>query len=424
MNRVFILAILIFLLFIVGSAAIRPAVVALTLPLVLYLLVGLFHHPDEVKLQVERSLSAERLKTGDEVLVSLDVTNLGSTLEEVCLEDQIPDGLEVTHGSSRRLVALPAGGSIKWSYSLRGRRGYYGLRKVRATVREHLGLTGKVIDLPTDGQLFVLPSVLRLRRVAIQPRRTRIFSGNIPAKQGGSGVEFFNVREYQQGDSPRWINWRATARHVQNIYTNESEQERAADVGLILDGRQRTNMIGERSIFEHSVMAVAAMADTFLNAGNRVGLLFYGRQVTWTAPGYGRIQSERILHELSMITPGDTLNFNELYVPRHLFPSRSQLVVFSPLIAEDYDILTALRMRGYHLLVISPDPVAFETAGMAKTRSNNLASRIVHIQRDLLLRRLRGSGIHIVNWDTSQPFEKIAKSELEQRLVLPRGGLR
>jgi uncharacterized protein (DUF58 family) len=170
-------------------------------------------------------------------------------------------------------------------------------------------------------------------------------------------------------------------------------------------------------------MAAAAMADTFLNAGNRVGLLFYGRQVTWTAPGYGKIQSERILHELSKITPGDTLNFNELYVPRHLFPSRSQLVVFSPLVQEDFDILTALRLRGYHLLVISPDPVAFESAGMARTPVNEQASRIVHIQRALLLRRLRGSGIHVVNWDTSQPFEKIAKRELEQRLVLPRGGV-
>jgi uncharacterized protein (DUF58 family) len=423
MNRIFVLAVLIFLLFIVGFAAIRPAVVALILPLLLYLLVGLIYSPDEVKIRAERSLSAERLKTGDEVLVSLDLTNLGSTLEEVYLEDQIPDGLEVTQGSSRRLVALPAGGTVKWTYSLKGRRGYYGLRKVQATAREHLGLAERVVDLATDGQLFILPSVLRLRRVAIQPRRTRIFSGNIPAKQGGSGVEFFNVREYQPGDSPRWINWRATARHVQNIYTNEFEQERAADVGLILDGRQRTNMFGDRSIFEHSVMAAAAMADTFLNAGNRVGLLFYGRQVTWTAPGYGKIQSERILHELSKITPGDTLNFNELYVPRHLFPSRSQLVVFSPLVQEDFDILTALRLRGYHLLVISPDPVAFESAGMARTPVNEQASRIVHIQRALLLRRLRGSGIHVVNWDTSQPFEKIAKRELEQRLVLPRGGV-
>jgi uncharacterized repeat protein (TIGR01451 family) len=424
MNRTFFLALLIFLLLFVGLATLQPSIVALALPPILFLLAGLWRFPEEVHLRAERSLSAERVKTGDEVTVTLTISNLGSALEEVLLEDQVPDGLEVTEGSARRLGSLPAGGSVTWTYTLRGRRGYYGLMKVRATICEHLGLARLEQDLPTDGQLFILPPVLRLRRVAIQPRRTRIFSGTIPARQGGSGVEFFDVREYQQGDSPRWINWRATARHPQNVFSNQFEQERAADVGLILDGRHRTNDFGDRSIFENSVLATAALADTFLNAGNRVGLLFYGRQITWTMPGYGKLQGERILHDLSRLEPGDSHAFSELYVPRHLFPSRSQLVLVSPLLPEDYDTLAALRMSGYHVLVVSPDPVSFEAVGIAETRPNLLARRIVQLQRALLLRRLRGAGIHVVDWDTSQPFEKTAKRELEQRMILPRGVLR
>jgi uncharacterized repeat protein (TIGR01451 family) len=406
------------------SNGVPSSIVALALLLLLYLLAGLWRAPELVYMQGERSLSAERVKTGDEVTVTLKVSNQGPALEEVLLEDQIPGGLEVVEGSARRLGSLPAGGSVTWTYTLRGRRGYSGLRKVRATVGEHLGIARLGQDLPTDGQLYILPPVLRLRRVAIQPRRTRIYSGTIPARQGGSGVEFFGVRGYQQGDSPRWINWRVTARHPQNVFSNEFEQERAADVGLILDGRRRTNDFGDRSIFENSVLATAALADTFLNAGNRVGLLFYGRQITWTMPGYGKLQSERILHDLSRLESGDSHNFSELYVPRHLFPSRSQLVLVSPLISEDYDMLAALRMSGYHLLVVSPDPVSFEAGGMAETRANLLARRIVQLQRAVLLRRLRGEGIHVVDWDTSQPFEKTAKRELEQRMVLPRGVLR
>jgi uncharacterized repeat protein (TIGR01451 family) len=396
----------------------------LAIPLILYLLSSLWHAPEKVHLRAERSLNAERVKTGDEVTVTLTVSNLGSVLEEVLLEDQIPAGLEVTEGSVQRLVALPAGGTISWVYTLKGKRGYYGLAKVHATVFELLGLVKLEQDLPTNGQLFILPPVLRLRRVVIQPRRTRIFSGVIPARIGGSGVEFFGVREYQQGDSPRWINWRATARCPQNIFSNEYEQERSADVGLILDGRLRTNDFGDRSIFEYSVLATAALADTFLNEGNRVGLLFYGRQISWTMPGYGKVQSERILHDLSRLEPGDSQNFNELYVPRHLFPSRSQLVLVSPLVTEDYEVLAALRLRGYHLLVVSPNPVTFEIAGMVETRANLLARRIVHLQRAVLLRQLRGAGIHVVDWDTSLPFEKIAKRDLEQRTILPRGLLR
>jgi len=81
-------------------------------------------------------------------------------------------------------------------------------------------------------------------------------------------------------------------------------------------------------------------------------------------------------------------------------------------------------MSGYHLLVVSPDPVSFEADGLAETHPNLLARRIVQLQRALLFRRLRGAGIHVVDWDTSLPFEKTAKRELEQRMVLPRGMLR
>ncbi|MGA2503284.1 MAG: DUF58 domain-containing protein [Anaerolineales bacterium] len=424
MNRTYFLALLVFLLLFAGLVTLRPSVVALSLPLILYILAGLWRLPQRVELKAERSLSAERVKTGDEVTVTLKVSNEGPALEEVLLDDQVPAGLEVVSGSARRLLALPAYGSLTWTYTLRGQRGYYGLRKVKATAGELLGLARLEQDLTTDGQLFILPPVLRLRRVAIQPRRTRIFSGTIPARQGGAGVEFFDVRHYQPGDSPRWINWRATARHPQDVFSNQFEQERAADVGLILDGRRRTNDFGNNSIFEHSVLATAALADAFLNAGNRVGLLFYGRQITWTMPGYGKLQSERILHDLSFFEPGESQSFSELHVPYHLFPSRSQLVLVSPLISEDYDTLAALRMRGYHLLVVSPDPVSFEAAGLVATRPNFQAKRIIWLQRAVLLRRLRGAGIHVVDWDTSQPFEKTARSELEQRLVLPRGVLR
>jgi uncharacterized protein (DUF58 family) len=60
---------------------------------------------------------------------------------------------------------------------------------------------------------------------------------------------------------------------------------------------------------------------------------------------------------------------------------------------------------------------------MVGTRPNLLARRIVQLQREVLLRRLRGAGIHVVDWDTTQPFEKTARRELEQRMVLPRGVL-
>lgn len=423
MSRVFSLSLLAFLLVVLGLATGAGRLLALALPLAVFLLVAAWRASGEVKLSALRMLSAERVFSGEEVRVTLTVKNEGNHLEEVLLEDVLPDRLEVVEGSHRLLTRLPAGGSATWTYTLRGRRGYFMLHEVRAAACETLGLSVARRVLPTDGQLFIVPPVLRLRRVSIRPRRTRIFSGMIPARQGGPGVEFFDVREYQIGDSPRAINWRLTARHPQSVYANQYEQERVVDVGVILDGRRRVIEFGERSIFEHSVMAAAAIVDAFLAAGNRVGLLFYGKQVHWTMPGYGKVQGERILHDLSRLEPGDSQVFNELFIPRRLFPARSQLVLVSPLAPGDFRALLDLRSKGYAVLVVSPDPVAFESEGLLASEAARLAQRIVQLKRRLFLRRLRGIGVQVVNWDVSQPFEQVARRELERRQPIQGGGL-
>jgi uncharacterized protein (DUF58 family) len=423
MNRAFFLSLLAFLAVLAGLAVGDARLLALALPVTVFLLAGLWRTPGAVKLTAERKLSAERIFSGEEVLVTLTVKNEGHTLDEVLLEDLLPDRLEVVDGSNRYLARLPDGESITWTYTIRGKRGYFMLHEVQATAHDALGISTAKQVISTDGQLFIVPPVLRLRRVSIRPRRTRIFSGTIPAHQGGPGVEFFDVREYQTGDSPRAINWRLTARHQQNIFANQYEQERVVDVGIILDGRRRTTEFGNRSLFEHSVMATAALVDSFLSAGNRVGLLFYGKQSYWTMPGYGKVQGEKILHSLSRLEPGDSQGFNVLYIPQRLFPAKSQLVLVSSLNPDDFHALVDLRSKGYELLVINPDPVSFETSGLPPSESVSLAQRIVRMKQQLFFERLRGIGIQVVNWDVSQPFEHVARRELERRQNFQRRGL-
>lgn len=422
MKRALLVAALVYLLFLIGLLTFgRGPGLALALPVLVYLLVGLWRAPARLDLEVVRTLSSERLQAGEEAEVTLTVTNRGPDLEIVECEDLLPSGLEVSEGSPRHLTSLPAGGSVRWTYRLRGRRGYYALNQVRVTVSDTLGVLPLERIVQTEGQLFFLPPVLRLRRVDIRPRRTRVYSGTIPARQGGPGVEFFDVREYQDGDSPRQINWRITARHPGGMFANQYEQERVVDVGIILDGRQRVNDFGSRSLFEHSVMAAAALSEAFLAAGNRVGLLFYGDHVRWTMPGYGKVQGERILHDLSRLKAGEAQALQELYIPRRLFPAFSQLVVVSPLSEQDFAPLVEMRWRGYSVMVISPDPVAFEFQGLTPTPQAELARRIVHMQRQVLLRRLRGVGIHVVDWDVAQPFEQVARRALERRQIMLRG---
>ena len=216
------------------------------------------------------------------------------------------------------------------------------------------------------------------------------------------------MREYQSGDSPRSINWRVSARHIDNLYSNEYQQERVADVGIVLDARVRADLFhADRSIFEHTVAAAAALSDAFLSQGDRVGLLVYSGFLGWTLPGYGKIQRERIMQALAHAEVGLSSVFAGLeHLSPRMFPPESQIVLVSSLVNDDLNVLIQLRGRGYQVMVISPDPVKFERGLLQSSSQVDLAARVIRMERDLLIRRLERAGIQVIEWDVSIPLDQ------------------
>lgn len=414
MSRPILLGILAYALLLTGLATLRGDLIALAVPLVLYLLFGLARAPQTLDIEVQRQLSAERIAPHQTVTITLSITNRGEDLDEILVEDVLPEGLHVSDGSNRHLTRLARGETRVWTYTVSGARGAYGFESIQVEARDGLGLLQRSQTFNAPVQLFVLPPVLRLRNVLVRPRRTRVYAGTIPARVGGSGVDFFGVRDYQPGDSPRRINWHVSARQNENLYSNEFEQERVVDVGIVLDGRDRTNLFsGGRTIFEHSVQAAGALATAFLLQGNRVGLLLYGQYLHWTLPGYGKLQRERILHALASARHGGSEIFSNLaHLPTRLFPVNSQIVFVSPLVSEDLAVLIQLRARGYQVLVVSPDPVSFEKSFLPRLPQVEQAARVIRLERELLLGQLRRAGIQILSWDTSQPFDQAVRHSL------------
>jgi len=415
MSRILLLGLLIFLLFLGGLASFNAGWLALAIPLVVYLLAGFLFAPEKLHLSVERFLSAERAAPGQPVTVELRLTNHGPNLRQLALCDPLSETLTVTKGSASRLVSLKKGETLEWSYTFTGKRGFYQFSHLQAAASDPFGLLSVFQNLPTAGQILILPMAPRVRRIVIRTRATRVYSGTIPARLGGTGVDFFGVREYQPGDPQHAVNWRVSARHPQALFANEYEQERVADVGIILDARLQVNQMGAHlSIFDESVLAAASLADAFLATGNRVGLLVYGQFINWTLPGYGRQQRERILHALARAVPGESQAFARIYIPARLFPAQSQLVFISPLLNEDVQPLVRMRAQGYSLIVISPNAIRYEAASLPPTETLRQAARILTLQRRLTLQRLRQAGVQVVDWDVTHPFEQVVESALSR----------
>jgi uncharacterized repeat protein (TIGR01451 family) len=420
MNRSLLLSIITYSLLLAGVATVHGGFLTLALPLVAYLLIGYLQAPEQVSLEATRHLSIERASPDQVVEMTVTVTNRGSGLEEILLEDVLPSGLTVRVGEHRHLLRLAKGETYTFAYTVSGLRGGYVFDAIEAQVSDHLAVRNSRVRVEATGRLFVLPPLTRVRNIAIRPRRTRVYAGTIPARAGGSGTEFFGVREYQPGDSPHSINWRASARYTDTLYANEYQQERVADVGIVLDGRLKTNEFAHgHSIFEYSVQAAASIADALLSQGNRVGLLLYATYLGWTFPGYGKIQRERILHALANAKTGDSQVFSDLeHVPTRLFPPESQIVFVSPLIEDDLKPLIQLRAQGYDVLVVSPNPVRFELSYLPPSNANvNLAGRVIHMERLVLLQKLQRANIHVIDWDVKEPFDQVVKRRMTRSPV-------
>jgi hypothetical protein len=112
------------------------------------------------------------------------------------------------------------------------------------------------------------------------------------------------------------------------------------------------------------------------------------------------------------------LVFDDLgHIPVRLFPAHSQIVLVSPLVPDDFNVLLQLRAHGYQLMVISPNPVAFELAYLPKSPEVVLAGRIVRVERELLLQKLRHAGVQVLDWDVVKPFDQVGPAALGRPLA-------
>ncbi len=445
-SSVILLSLVVYGLLFMALLTRNGSILALTLPFIFFLAAAYLYAPKSPRLKINRQLSDETVSAGRPVTMTVTVTNLGEDLDEILVIDQPPKDLKIIEGATANFARLPQGESLVVQYTLQGDRGSYPIDRTYINVNDHLSLVSWRITLRQRARFSIKPAVWRLRSIPIRPLNTHLYTGPIPARRGGDGMNFFEVRSYQIGDPLRQINWKATASAQfrsdgGELFTNKFEVERVSDVGIILDARLQTNVTipnaGERvvddpnahtpmfsSLFEYNVTAAAAMADLFLRDGHRVGLLIYGRGQQATFPGYGKSQRERILRALAQARTGENMALENLsYLPVRFFPPRSQIVLVSSLSPADPPILTRLLAHGYKLLVISPDPVTYEASAYNpgfdtprnmrrnqrrnQRRTQRLARRFARIERVLLLRRLQSYGITIIDWDVSIPLEQV-----------------
>ena len=177
-------------LFLLGLLTLNRGLLALTIPLIASILAGYLYRPQGVNLKITRTVEADNVPPGRPVQIKLRISNEGDQYIEAHVEDQVPATLALVEGKSKAYIALSPGDTAEMVYTVKGGRGIFNFRSLDLTTSDPLRLFDKHISYPADGRFLVLPEVKKLRSIMIRPLRTHGFSGPIPARQGGSGIDF------------------------------------------------------------------------------------------------------------------------------------------------------------------------------------------------------------------------------------------
>lgn len=423
MSRAGFLSLVIWILIGLGLALLDATLVAMSLPLVTYLVIGALTRPSAGHITVRSHIDQASVIEGRTLPVRVEAQNSGPAIGELLAQDLLPTNLDVLDGQTSWLSHLARQDRLAFDYRIRARRGLHHFPGIRLSATDPFGLFRVSWLASAERTLLVRPSFSRLRRVDLRPLRTAVFAGPYAARLPGPGVEFFGVQPYSPGDPLRWINWKASARHPGALFINQFEQERVIDVGLIVDARWRSNagLDPQESAFPYSIQAAASLAELLLAQGNRVGLLIYGSHLDWTIPAYGRVQRERIMLALAKAAEGESRVFDHIHhLPTRLFRPKTQLILISTVLRRDVEYLIRLRARRYPLLVISPELVNRTLRTRSEGSELNLARRLAAIEQRLITRSLARSGIRRLIWDVDQPFEQV----MEAQPIRPQGWLR
>jgi len=357
-------------------------------------------------LTVERTLSDEDVQPGEEVEVTVTVRNeSGSMLPDLRMVDTVPDSFIVTEGCPRLHTALRDGASATFQYSVRVERGEHQW-PLLVVARDFSGGAERTSLITPETTLTCTPSLKVTNKVPVRAQTT-MYSGDINTRQGGSGLEFHSVRDYQSGDPMNRINWKKVAQ-TGELATIDFRQEKAATVTILFDTRQSAYVSarpGEPHAVDHSVHAASDVFGALYDQGNLVGVAAFDTVPCWFSAGAGSEHREkaRMLfaqHPALSPMPPNRQDIKGQYIDpmTHVLrriQSNSQIFLFTPL-ADDYamEVASQLDSQGHLVTVLSPNVTTDQTVGQRLTRAERVAR----------LRYLRQRGIRVIDWDTDVPL--------------------
>jgi uncharacterized protein (DUF58 family) len=382
---------------------------------VLLLLLGITdaYRGKKHRIEVTRS-PLSRLSIGRDNEVELTLKNQDYPAK-ISLRDDYPTIFSVSDTELRAHLSPHSEQTLTYSVKPQ-QRGQYQWGNLHLRQLGLWGLAWQSWTVPALQAVAVYPDLLALRSLSI--RLALENTGSMKqARRLGLGTEFAELREYQQGDDLRYIDWKATARR-QRPLVRVLEPEREQTVMILLDrGRLMTAQVQGLKRFDWGLNTALSLALTALHRGDRVGVGVFDREITtWIAPERGQHHLSKLIEGLTPIQPvllePDYMGAVSKIVRQQT--RRALIVLITDIVdqtasAELLAAMTRLTPRYLPFCIALRDPqvdaISGDSALLTKTSSTSIVNaaytRAVAIdlmaQRQAVFARLKQQGVLVLD---------------------------
>ena len=190
-------------------------------------------------------------------------------------------------------------------------RGRKLVRKVRIATRFPFGLFEKWSYFPVEAEVLLFPAIGRIpgRIIPTSDEYRHQGSTKVLAKAGND--EFWGIREFRDGDNPRLIHWRSSARLGKRL-VKELHRQESQNVCLLIDAHVPADRKDLRERFERAVSFAATLSKELAEQDYGVSFAAHGQGLVQLATDRGNRQARQILTALAEIEPSPGVTFEAM----------------------------------------------------------------------------------------------------------------
>lgn len=213
---------------------------------------------------------------------------------------------------------------------------------------------------------------------------SELFSGEYKSAFKGNGLDFKEFKEYEEGDDPRYIDWKVSAKRG-TIHVKKFSEERELTLLIALDISNSTFFgSNEQLKKELATEFCASIAFSGMKNNDKVGLiLFNDRIVDFITPKKGRNHIIKILKEIITHTYKENKSYKtDISVPLNfinkLFKRRVIIFLVSDFWSEKYENeikLSAYKHDLINVVISDKREINLSDVGLIEIEDNETGQR-------------------------------------------------